>query len=99
MAAVAATRAMTVPGSSESLRCQPCGATFLGQNTTSRMHTPPTSGASRLTSRQCAANTANWLKKSAGIFSIFSPRKSFNCDSPINTAIPFVKPMTMLTGM
>ena len=38
-------------------------------------------------------------KKSAGIFSIFSPKKSFSCDSAMSTAMPLVNPMMIATGM
>jgi hypothetical protein len=48
---------------------------------------------------RCRASTPIWVKKSAGSLAIGRPRKSFTCDSPISTAMPLVKPMTMDTGM
>src|SRR3990167_8494319 len=41
-----------------------------------------------------------WIceKKLPGIFSMDRPSQSFTCDRAISTAMPLVKPMTMLTG-
>jgi hypothetical protein len=49
--------------------------------------------------RACAASTPSCEKKSAGSLGVSSPRNSLTCDSAISTAMPLVKPMTMLTGM
>ena len=40
-----------------------------------------------------------WPKKSAGILATVRPRKSLTCCRPIMTAMPFVKPITIDTGM
>jgi hypothetical protein len=40
-----------------------------------------------------------WAKKSAGMAAIGRPNRSFSCDSAISTAMPWVKPITMATGM
>ena len=38
-------------------------------------------------------------KKSAGMLPTFSPKKSLICDSPTNTAMPLVKPITTDIGI
>jgi hypothetical protein len=42
--------------------------------------------------------TLSWVKKSAGILGTVRPSQSRSCDAAISTAMPLVKPMTMLTG-
>ena len=56
--------------------------------------------------RACGLKLSRWLtsapiceKKSAGILSIDRPSRSLSCDRPISTAMPFVKPMMIDTGM
>ena len=46
----------------------------------------------------CCASVLTCEKKLPGMRSIDKPSQSFTCDSAISTAMPLVKPITMLTG-
>jgi len=71
----------------------------LGHSTTSARQARPINKAAGLKLCRCLASVAIWAKKSAGSLSISKPSRSLNCDRPISTAMPLVKPITMDTGM
>ena len=69
-----------------------------GQTKTPTKHAAPKPSAYGLTLPMCSASVCTCEKKLPGIFSTASPSQSFSCDSAISTAMPLVKPITMLTG-
>ena len=71
----------------------------MGQNFTIRKLTRAIATAQGLTVPMWVKTAEIIPKKSAGIFSTVRPRKSFTCCKPIITAMPFVKPITIETGM
>ena len=102
-AAVASTSAMIEPGtrpsraeagrrgaSADSARCQP---------TTIASDASASPTAQGLKVCRWPHSAPRMPKKSPGILGMARPRKSFTCDSPISTAMPFVKPMITATGM
>jgi hypothetical protein len=71
----------------------------LGHSTTSTRLAAPMASAGHCVVCSAPPIRFSWVKKSAGSLSRSRPSKSLTCDSPISTAMPLVKPMTMLTGM
>ena len=70
-----------------------------GHITTIASDTTPSHSAAQLTVCRCDHSVPSCEKKFDGIFGIDSPRKSFSCCSPMITAMPLVKPVTIDTGM
>ena len=69
------------------------------QPTSSDKEPRATSKAAKLAECRFCPSARSMPKKSAGMDSIFRPRKSLICDSMIKTAMPFVKPITTDTGI
>mmetsp|Transcript_7068 Transcript_7068/g.30132 ORF Transcript_7068/g.30132 Transcript_7068/m.30132 type:complete len:255 (+) Transcript_7068:2592-3356(+) len=103
VASVAPASAMTVPGSSAIARRQPVSgrsaAMFLGQSSTTAMQATAIAGAAGFSVAAWSATAPIWPKKSAGIWAIRNPSRSFSWASAISTAMPLVKPVTMATGI
>jgi hypothetical protein len=70
----------------------------LGHSTTTARLAAPRASAAGFSVCACSASVAICAKKSAGIFGVSSPKRSFSCDSAISTAMPLVKPMMIGTG-
>jgi len=69
-----------------------------GQTNSPTRHTAPRPKAWGLKLPMCCATVPTCEKKSPGMRAMDRPSQSLTCDSAISTAMPLVKPMTMLTG-
>ena len=69
-----------------------------GQMNRPMMHSAPRPKAQGLKLPMCCQSVPICWKKSAGILATSSPSQSRNCDRPMSTAMPLVKPITTLTG-